>query len=226
MDPLDIEMSTSATLALAFLFSVTLTGLYFFDMNSKFQKLEKKVNDVEYTGQETLALQETHTDTLQEHHERIREKKDYDETEELEEGKYQAWSGFLLNSNINLTLRIWREKESTVKKNQDWLNWDRTVDGSCIVRDFYLGNGNPDFSWILRSCSETSETVAAEMRDTLINGWDSVCKIEILLLGKKEELLSFVERDTYEGSETCNLVVKKAVEREQIQWSRVVIEPK
>lgn len=226
MDPLDIEMSTSASLALAFLFSATLTGIYFYDMNSKFRKLEKKVNDIEYVSQETSAIQEAHTDTLQEHNERIREKKDYDETEEVEDGKYQAWSGFILDSNLNLTVRIWREKESTVKKNQDWTNWDRTVDGSCIVRDFYLGNGNPDFSWILRSASETSDTVSAEMRDTLINGWDSVCKIEILLLGKKDYILTFVEKQTFEGSETCNLILKKAVAKEQIQWSRVLIEPK
>jgi hypothetical protein len=218
--PIDSEMTASTSLAWAFLLSATISGLYFYDFYGKYRELEKKVNALEYTVTDTEALQETQTNTLVEHNERIREKKDYDETEEIQEGKYQAWSGFLQDSTISFTVSIWREKYSTVKKNLEWLNWNKTPDGSTIVRDFYLGNSNPDFSWIISSTSQ--DTIQAEMLDTLINGWDSVCKIKLSLVASNENLLHFVSQQEFEGSKTINLVVKKCVEDKLLKWSRIL----
>lgn len=222
MEPVELEMNTTASLTLAFLFSATLTGFYLYETHAKFRLLEKKVNDIEYTAHETESLQETQADALHECAERIREKKDYDELEEVEDGKYQAWNGVVCDSKMELQILIWREKESTVKKNQDWTSWDKTPDGSCIVRDFYLGNGSPDFSWNV--FSDANDIVSAKLFDTLINGWDSVCKIQIVLKVSKESLSSFVEKETFEGSQTCNLLLKKCVEKGLIQWSRILID--
>ncbi len=216
------DMSPMTSLALTIFFTSFLTGFYIYDLVKKNKSTEDRLVELEHVLHETAILQESQSDTLREHNERIRDKKDYDESEEVEPNKYQAWSGFLEHPEIALTFTIWREKCSTVKKNLDWTNWDGTQDGSCIVRDFYLGNSNPDFSWILSSASQ--ETVQAEMRDTLINGWDSVCKIKIILAGSKENVLQFTSQQEFEGSKTLNLVVKKSVEEKLIQWSRNLLD--
>ncbi len=216
------DLPPTTTLAMTLFLSSCLAGFYIYDIMKRNKSTEARVAELEHVVHETATLQESQSDILQEHDNRIREKKDYDESEEIEEGKYQAWSGVLEESNLALTFSIWREKYSTVKKNLDWTTWDGTQDGSCVVRDFYLGNSNPDFSWILRSSSEY--TVQAIMHDTLINGWDSVCKIEIILAAPKEKVLQFVSQQEFEGSKTLNLVVKKSVEDGLIRWSRLLID--
>jgi len=216
------DMSPMTSLALTILFTSFLTGFYIYDLVKRNKTTEDRLSDLEHTIHETATLQESQSDTLREHNERIREKKDYDESEEIQEGKYQAWMGFVEDSKIPLTFTIWREKYSTIEKNLEWTNWDRTQDGSCIVRDFYLGNSNPDFSWVLTFPS--AHTVHAEMHDTLINGWDSVCKIRIILTAAKDDILQFVSQQEFEGSKTMNLVVKKSVEDGLIQWSRILID--
>jgi hypothetical protein len=216
------DMPPSTTLALTVLFSSFLTGFYIYDLIRKNKSTEERLAELEHVVHESATVQETQLDTLHELDERIREKKDYDETEEIEEGKYQAWMGVLEDPKMPLTLTIWREKSSTAKKNLEWTTWDGTQDGSCIVRDFYLGNSNPDFSWILQFPSE--HTVHAEMYDTLINGWDSVCKIRIFLSASKDDILNFVSQQEFEGSKTMNLVVKKSVEGGLLHWSRILID--
>ena len=216
------DMSPTTTLALTIFFSSFVAGFYIYDLMKRTKSTGDKVEDLDHILHETAALQESQSDTLREHDQRIREKKDYDESEEVEDGKYQAWVGFLEESTIPLTFSIWREKYSTLKKNLEWTNWDRTPDGSCIVRDFYLGNSNPDFSWIIKFPS--AHTVHAEMHDTLINGWDSVCKIRIILSASKDDILRFVSQEEFEGSKTMNLVVKKSVEGGLLNWSRILID--
>ena len=216
------DMSPTTTLALTLFFSSFLAGFYIYDIIKRNKSTEDRLTELEHVVHETASLQESQSDTLREHNERIREKKDYDETEEIEEGKYQAWMGFVEDSKIPLTFTIWREKCSTAKKNWEWTNWDRTQDGSCVVRDFYLGNSNPDFSWSLKFPS--THTVHAEMHDTLINGWDSVCKIRIILTASKDDILHFVSQQEFEGSKTMNLVIKKSVEGAVIHWSRILID--
>jgi hypothetical protein len=184
------------------------------DTESSIKELSEKISD-------TVEHQEVQDETLRECDQRIREKKDFDESEEVEYNKYQAWSGFLQDSTIALTIRIWREKESTLKKNLEWVNWDKNQDGSCIVRDFYLGNSNPDFSWIV---SASTDPIFAEMKDTLINGWDSVCKLHIILTASKRDVLDFTSKEEFEGSQTLNLVLKKTLNEELIQWSRILID--
>jgi len=216
------DLSPMTSLALTIFFTSFLTGFYIYDIIKKNKATEDRLTELEQVIHETATLQESQSDTLREHNERIREKKDYDESEELELHKYQAWSGFLKESKIALTFMIWREKFSTVNKNLDWTDWDKSQDASCVVRDFYLGNSNPDFSWILGSTSQ--DTIQAEMLDTLINGWDSVSKIKIILTASKENVLQFVSQQEFEGSKTLNLVVKKSVEDGLIEWSRILID--
>jgi hypothetical protein len=216
------DMSPTTTLALSFFITSFLTGFYIYDIIKRNKSTEDRLMELEHVVHETASLQDSQSDTLREYDERIREKKDYDETEEIEEGKYQAWMGFLEDPKMPLTLTIWREKCSTAKKNLEWTTWDGTQDGSCVVRDFYLGNSNPDSSWILQFPS--AHTVHAEMYDTLINGWDSVCKIRIFLTASKEDILQFISQSEFEGSKTLNLVVKKSIEGELIRWSRILID--
>ena len=216
------DTSPITTLALSLFFSSLLAGFYIYDIIKRNKSTDDRLSELEHVVNETATLQESQSDTLQEHDNRIREKKDYDESEEIEEGKYQAWMGFVEDSKMPLTFTIWREKCSTAKKNLEWTNWDRTQDGSCVVRDFYLGNSNPDFSWILQFPS--AHTVHAEMYDTLINGWDSVCKIRIFLTASKDDILHFVSQQEFEGSKTMNLLIKKSVEGGFIHWSRILID--
>jgi hypothetical protein len=216
------DMSPSTTLALTLFISSCFAGFYIYDLIKKNKTTEDRLAELEHVVHEIATHQESQTDALHEHDSRIREKKDYDETEIIEEDKYQAWSGFLQHSKIALTFRIWREKCSTIKKNLEWKDWDRNQDGACIVRDFYLGNSNPDFSWKIRPVSE--ENIQAEMCDTLINGWDSVCKIEIIVTAPKDSILDFVSQQEFEGSKTLNLLVKKSVEENLIQWSRILVD--
>ena len=216
------DMSPTTTLAFTLFISSFLAGFYIYDIIKRNKSTEDRLTELEHVVHETASFQESQSDTLREHDERIREKKDYDETEEIEEGKYQAWMGFVEDPKIPLTFTIWREKCSTIKKNLEWTNWDRIQDGSCVVRDFYLGNSNPDFSWSLKFPS--AHTVHAEMYDTLINGWDSVCKIRIILPASKDDILDFVSQQEFEGSKTMNLVIKKSVEGGVIHWSRILID--
>ncbi len=214
-------MPISATISLTVLFGATLCGIYFFDLFKRVKDTETSIKELTQNLTETVEHQDMQDETLHEYDQRIREKKDYDEAETIEHHKYQAWNGFLQGSNLALTIRIWREKYSTVKKNQEWVNWDRSHDASCVVRDFYLGNSNPDFAWIIQPYTDT---IRGEMKDTLINGWDSVCKIHIILTASKHDILDFLSKKEFEGSQTLNLVLKKAIDDGLVQWSRILLD--
>lgn len=215
------DMPVSTSISLTLFFGAALCGMYFFDLFKRVKETESSIKELSEKISDTVEHQEVQDETLRECDQRIREKKDFDESEEVEYNKYQAWSGFLQHSTIALTIRIWREKESTLKKNLEWVNWDKNQDGSCIVRDFYLGNSNPEFTWIVNA---STDPIFAEMKDTLINGWDSVCKLHIILTASKQDVLDFVSKEEFEGSQTLNLVLQKTVKEELIQWSRILID--
>lgn len=229
IEPLQLEsmsrdIPVSTTISLTFFIGLGLCGLYVYDMFKRVKDTESSMKELTEKINDTVEHQESQEETLHEYDQRIREKKDFDELEEIEEGKYQAWSGFLdkPESNVSLTIKIWREKISTVKKNLDWTNWDKTEDSSCIVRDFYLGNSNPDFSWIVRSSQE--DGILAEMKDTLVNGWDSVCKIHIVVTSEKKNLLDFLSDQNFQGSVTLNHLLKKCIDDKLIHWSRILLD--
>jgi hypothetical protein len=68
------------------------------------------------------------------------------------------------------------------------------------------------------------ESIWAEMKDTLINGWDSVCKLHISMTATKKDLLEFVGEKTFEGSKTLNMLLKKGIEGQMIHWERLLID--
>lgn len=224
LESMSREIPISTTISLTFFIGLGLCGLYVYDMFKRVKHTESSMKELTEKINDTVEHQESQEETLHEYDQRIREKKDFDELEEIEEGKYQAWSGFLdtPESNISLTIKIWREKISTVKKNLDWTNWDKTEDSSCIVRDFYLGNSNPDFSWIV--CPSQGDSILAEMKDTLVNGWDSVCKIHIVVTSDKKNLLEFLSKQEFQGSATLNLLLKKCIDDKLIRWSRILLD--
>lgn len=215
------DMAPTTTLVFSLFFSSAVVGFYLYDLFKQSKATNSRLEELEHVVHETTTVQEAHADIIHEQDLRIREKQDYDEMDELEHGKYQAWIGS--SKSLALTVRIWREKISTKKKNLEWTSWDNTPDGSCIVRDFYLGNSNPDFSWIVQPSSDL-KPMQAIMKDTLINGWDSVCKIEITLLANEKNILQFVNKEIFEGSKTCNLVLKKCVDDGLIVWSRILLD--
>jgi hypothetical protein len=219
------DMPVSTTISLTLFFGVALCGVYLYDMIQKVKQTETSVKELTEKTEEAVQQIDTHEDTLLEYDQRIREKKDYSADDEVEEKKYQAWKGYFEGTpgTIYLKILIWREKYSTVKKNQEWTHWEKKEDGSSIVRDFYLGNGNPDFSWIVKSGGD-EESIWAEMKDTLINGWDSVCKLHISMTATKKDLLEFVGEKTFEGSKTLNTLLKKGFEGQMIHWERLLID--
>lgn len=189
-----------------------------YDLYFKQKQSEERVEELEHVFQESNLLQVTHSETLQEHEQRIREKKDYDDTEEVEYGKYQAWKGSVVNENLALTLLIWREKESTYQKNQQWVHWDGEEDGSCTVRDFYLGNASPDFQWKI---GKTEVGFISTVEETMINGWDSVVKMKITLNYISDNSLSeFVKKDT---PLTFNTVLKQCIDTKCIVWEKTLL---
>lgn len=217
------DMAPSATLGITLFVGTTFLGFWFFDLVMKLRSHDKRLEDHDDKFHEVEAFQEVHGQTLEELDRRIREKKDYQDDEEVEEGKYQAWQGNAIDVPFYGRILLWREKLSTVRKNQEWTAWDRTRDASCIVRDFYLGNSNPDFHWILSE--EAGLFYRAQLLDTMINGWDSVAKLSILLEWKsKEEVLAYTGETEFQGSASMNIALKKLLTSEAIEWSRILVD--
>jgi hypothetical protein len=215
------DMPPTTTLALTLFLSSFFAGFYIYDLLKRSKTTEGRIAELEHVVHETTMIQESQSDLLHDHEERIREKKDYDECEEIEEDTYQAWIGSFKESTFSGFVKIWREKCSTGKKNQEWKNWNGEKDGSCIVRDFYLGNAHPDFSWTIEDVS--GDVSKASVSETLINGWDSVVRIEINVLSSKEKVMDFVQVSTFEKSLTMNLFLKRAIDQGDIQWTRSLV---
>lgn len=193
-----------------------------YSLHKKSDTTEKQLKATIEKVVDMLDVQEVYTESLEELDIRLREKKDYDDSEEVEEGKYQAWKGVYSSEAVEYSVVIAREKESTVKKNQEWAAWSGQQDGSCTVRDFYLGNAHPEFSWDIESTTDLVQK--ASVSDTLINGWDSVIKITMSIVTTEENLLQFTSSEYYNGRATFNAALKKLVDGNHIEWSRVLID--
>ena len=209
------DMAPYSILTSLFILGASIGGMYIYT-------LLKKTEEIEWTMYNVSSNEEVQDAILKEHDQRIREKNDYDETDELEEDVYQGWSGKYYVDNLKITITLWREKVSTVKKNQEWRAWTGEKNGSCVVRDFYLGNSNPDFQWKTMTVGDIYSGLVTE---TMINGWDSLVKLEILVYGPaKEEILSYMKTDEKESDNSLfNSFLKKTIDETLIEWSRVVI---
>ncbi len=224
-----ISKDAFSSLALTFLFSSCTAGWYLYYLCKKVDSLEQKLAKVDtdvYVLQEEQIVQ---TNTLEDYDQRIRQKQDYDEGEDLEEGKYQAWQGLFQKDDIRFKIYIWREKLSTKNKNQEWIAWnkkeenDEKDDSSVIVRDFYLGNSNPEFKWLLES--DSKDLYRLVVKDTMINGWDSVIKIEITLsCTQKEHLAEFIGAKEYQYDKTTNSLLQKCIQDKSIEWQKILMD--
>lgn len=231
-DSISRETETEMPNLVPFTLSVFITaftgGWYLYDVYLKNKATEERVQELEETIDELNTRLEVHADTLHEQDQRIREKKNYDEADEVYEGIYQAWKGFYERRNpetnesdFEIKIQVWREKISTVGKNQEWVGWNEEYDTSCVVRDFYLGNSNPEFQW---KCLEGT-TFVAETSDIFINGWDSTIKLRVTVkAADKNKLVSFVSDKSFDTDKTMNKVLKECINEKRIKWSRVLIE--
>jgi hypothetical protein len=212
------DVSPLASLTLSMFLGACMCGWTLYDLYVKSKRSDDILGEISHSLEETAALQESQAQALVEHDQRIREKKDYDDTEEAEEGKYQAWKGSVKTPDFLITIFIWREKISTIRKNQDWLCWDGSNDGSCVVRDFYLGNSNPDFEWKLQ---KTEDLLHAVVEETMVNGWDSVVKLKINMgYDSDESLLTYT--GTVDSEDIFNAVLKKTIHL--ISWERILLD--
>lgn len=204
-------MSSTVSLAWSVFLGGVLGGWYLYDLYAKHKLLEEAVSDASGHVDQLDAVQRTQSEILCEHDQRIREKKDYDEGDEIEEGVYQAWRGTTLSGEeFSIEITIWREKLSTLAKNRDWKSWEGESDGSCVVRDFYIGNLNPDFQWTVR---EAEGIICGSVRETMVNGWDSVVKMKIDMIYQKDDGTLPV----------WNQTLKEHLEKQKICWSKELI---
>ena len=216
------DIPPSLSISITLFIGAVLAGYYCVDLLKRWKETDTQINEIQTKVQDTESMLEAQADTIHELDQRIREKKDYDDSEEIQEGKYQAWKGFYHENYRKCEIKIWREKLSSLKKNQEWTAWTGEKDSSITVRDFYLGNLHPEFQWTL---DEGDTYFIANVSDTFVNTWDSVIKIVICqTFGSKEDVLQFTEQEYYNGNLTLNLALKKYIEIGSIQWSRVLID--
>lgn len=212
--PDPVEMSSTVSLAWSILLGSTLGGWYLYDLYAKQKTLEQQVSDTSGHLDQLDAVQRTQSEVLCEYEQRLREKDDYDPDEEVEPDTYQAWKGVTLaGEQPSMAVTLWREKLSTVAKNREWKSWEEEVDGSCTVRDFYLGNLNPDFTWKL---TEAEGVLCGSVRETMINGWDSVVKLKIDVICDSDVLPD-------PSSLALNQLLKRFSEQNTILWSKDLI---
>jgi low affinity Fe/Cu permease len=223
-ETVDRDMSSTATLSFTLFIGAAMGGFYLLDLFQRWKKTEERVGGLEEKMNEAVTLQENQAEALQEHEQRIREKQDYDESEEIEEKKYQAWRGECAQENGKVEIDLWREKETKIKDNQEWVVWNGEENGSTTVRDFYLGNLHPDFQWEIR---EGSYYYGAKASESFVENWDNVIRLEITItFDSQEHLLAFVQQTSFRGNSTINLALKNFLEVNGIQWNRVLVNAK
>jgi hypothetical protein len=219
---LEREMNQSMSFAIAMFLGAAVGGYYLADRVKHWNAIEKRVDELVSSVHDTEILEEQNSESLREMEARIREKQDYDESNEIEEKKSQAWKGIFNQEGKQLVVTLWQEKECTIKQNQEWIAWDGQDNSSTVVRDFYLGNLHPEFLW---SLDESGVSLVASVDDTFVNGWDSVIKIKIFMsLASKQTLLEFVEQAHWNGNPTLNSALAKMLESGSIAWNRVLID--
>ena len=216
------DMPPSVAIGMTMFLGAALGGYYFFDLLQRWKKVDERLHGIEESCQETSSIVEAHADTIHEHDQRIREKQDYDESNEIEEKKYQTWKGEYHQDYKKVEIMLCRKKETTVKSNQTWTKWNGEKDTSTTVRDFYLGNFNPEFQWEIREGDYYFMPVATE---TFVEGWDSVLHLEIYVtFSSQQSLLEFIGQTNYEANKSINLALKKCLESPEFQWQRILIE--
>lgn len=219
---LESDMSPSVVLGLTLFLGAALGGYYFMDTVKRWNELDTRLNEIETSLHDTETMEVANSRTLHEMDQRIREKKDYDESEEIDEGKYQAWRGEYHEDNRKVEIQLWREKEMTVKSNQEWLS--NTNHGPVTTRDFYLGNLNPEFHWEIR---EGDYYFITKVYESFVESWDTVIKLEIFMtFPSRKNLLELVETPEYNGDPTVNSALQKLLEKNLIRWQRVLIDLK
>lgn len=224
-------MSNSSGVGVAlFLISVA-AGYQCVGLWQRWNEMNKKLEALEQLLEETKVLQESQSETLEELDGRIREKKDYDESDEIQTGFLQAWHGLFGTWPLKLEIFIFRSKETSIKKNQEWESWNDLpeeadhTDESCTVRDFYLGNSNPDFNWKLES--EMEENYRLHVSDTLVNGWDNTIDLQLVISAdSKERILEYLGEHTYEYNKTANAFLKKLIDEKKLSWSKILMAKK
>ena len=227
-DMVSRDVSSITALTFSYFLTSFAAGWYIYYLYKKTKDHSEHLNELEKEVHETSAFVEAHADILTDYDQRIREKKDYDEEDEIDEDKCQAWKGEFRNETIHMKIYIWRDKVSTKKKNQEWLAWnekeeEEKQDSSVVVRDFYLGNSNPEFKWLLES--DMKDLFRVVVKETMINGWDSLIKLEITLnCKKKEELVHFIGMTTYANDRTTNAVLQKCIKEKSIEWETILME--
>lgn len=216
------DMPETMALTWSLFLSMGIVGWGLYELYSKTKTSEQRFNEIEDHLHSVETAHIVQTVTAQELEQRLREKKDYDDTEEIQEDTYQAWKGLYEKGDLQLSIVIWREKLSSVAKNQQWLDWDGQADASCTVRDFYLGNGSPDFAWMVRQTDEFGFN--ATVSETMVNGWDSVIKMSLHLHCPSLRTLIEDENGMADTpSETCNGMLGRVVSTNGITWSRALL---
>jgi hypothetical protein len=222
---LEKEMSQQMSLAIAMFLGAALGGYYCIDTIKRWTALEKQVAQLEIDVHESDAIEQANSQLLEEVEQRLREKKDYDEADEIQEAKYQAWRGEYTEETCKVEIQLWREKEMAIKENQEWTSLTLTrKDSSIASRDFYLGNLHPEFQWEVR---EGDYYYITTVRETFVESWGTSIKLEIFMtFPSKESLLQFVEQPSSNGNLTLNAALKKCLETNLIQWQKILIDPK
>lgn len=217
------SMSSTAPFTFTLFLGAALGGFYLYDLVQRWQKTEDRVNQLDQKVLDAAAFQEAQAEITEEHEQRIREKKDYDESDEIQEDKYQAWKGeYYEGPQTKLEVSLVRKKLSTVKENQQWVAWDGESNGSVIARDYYLGNLHPEFQWEIREGEHYYTTVVNER---FVEGWDTVIQLDIFMtFSSQESLVKFTENQYFNGAPTMNLALKKFLEMNSIEWQRVLID--
>lgn len=214
------DMPPSVTASLTIFLGAVLGGFYFFDWLQRWKKTEEKIQEIEQRLHETTSMVEAQADTIHEHEQRIREKQDYDETDETEEGKYQAWRGEYHQEYRKVEIHLWREKLTKIKENQGWVAWAGQKDGSTTVRDFYLGNEHPEFQWDVEECAYFYTTKVSE---TFVENWDNVIRLDITMtFVSKQDVMDFLDTSEFWPNLTMNLALKKVLESKDLSWKRVL----
>jgi hypothetical protein len=206
--PVEVDMTTTTSFAWSVFLGGVMSGWAIYELYRRHKDCEETLAKLEEDLHESREVEHLHQEMLEETDRRIREKQDYDETQEVEEGKYQAWKGLYEQDEVKVSIMLYREKESTLAKNQEWVSWEGDWNGSCVVRDFYLGNSSPEFQWKVLQSEEWQRGLVEE---TMVNGWDSVVKLEIAI--------------TVESGSTCsdwNGMLRSFFPK--IVWSRILLD--
>lgn len=215
------DMPTSATIGITLFMGAAFCGFWFFDLIQKVRSTEKKIDDLDEKLQETDAVQGVHGETLEEHDRRLREKKDFDDSEEIEENTYQAWKGTYHKDFIKTEINLCRKKKSSIQSNQQWTSWNGEDDSSVTVRDFYLGNLHPEFHWEIR---EGEYYFITRVNETFVESWESTIQLEIFMtFPSKQDLVEFSKQTLFNGDSTINEVLKRIIETKEISWEHTLI---